>query len=967
MNKKRINIKKCGLILYLTVLSNFAFSQYPIIRNFSKKTTNAGPQNWDIIQGKNDWMYFANNYGLLEFDGEEWSYFSNANYTNIRSLYYDEKNDRIYAGASNEFGYYEKTNTGKRSYVSLMSKLDEKNRNFNEIWGIEKHGNTVYFQGDNSIFKYENGKITRFIVKERISKIAFVNSFLLVATERDGVFIFNDNIMIPLPNNALMKGKKICAILPYKNKILFVTEFDGIFQFDNQTISKMPTDIDDFIVRNQVFCAAIQDDIIAVGTVRNGVVIKDLIKNTNIFSNIKTGLQNNTVLSVTFDRLGNVWLGLDKGIDYISYNSYVFDFFGNNNLYGSGYASVLKGSDLFLGTNQGLYTVKYPLVNGENGISVKSVGSIQGQIWNLSIVDDFLFCGADHGAFIVTNGTAQKIEHTPGTWGFRAFLNRSDLILASSYNGFYLLKKTNGQWLFYKTINGFSEYGINFEIDENSQIWMSHWKKGVYKLTMNKTMDSIERTELFNDQNGLESNENNKVAKNNGKIIISAEKHFYFYNPAKNKIEKYSFLEKLFGTSNLYNKLFFFKNNDIWNISNVLISRAKYNNHSYAIDSTNYSVLKGKIVAGFEHMNYLDSNYVLIGTEDGYSIANLQKSKINNDTILNVAIKEVHLTRQNDSIVNCSYCLNTKKTPEFNYNENSIRFEFIATEYRKEDAIAYSYRLVGFENNWSEYTLNRNKEYTNLKKGKYVFMVRAKNSFNNLTSETSYTFAILPAWYESIVAKIFYFLLILFALYMIARYLNAKSDQKIVGITEMKEQEMKLQKQHFMKEAEKKETEIINLKNQKLHYELRHKSQDLASSTMNLIRKNEVLLEINSDLDKLEEDILSKKDAEKTIEQLRKMQLYIKKNIQYDNSWKKFQENFDLVYENYLKRLGEQYPKLTVSDKKLCAYLKMNLNSKEIAPLLNMSYRSVEMSRYRLRKKLELDRNINLTDFLQKF
>ena len=170
-----------------------------------------------------------------------------------------------------------------------------------------------------------------------------------------------------------------------------------------------------------------------------------------------------------------------------------------------------------------------------------------------------------------------------------------------------------------------------------------------------------------------------------------------------------------------------------------------------------------------------------------------------------------------------------------------------------------------------------------------------------------------------------------------------------------------------MKEAEKKETEIINLKNQKLHYELRHKSQDLASSTMNLIRKNEVLLEINSDLDKLEEDILSKKDAEKTIEQLRKMQLYIKKNIQYDNSWKKFQENFDLVYENYLKRLGEQYPKLTVSDKKLCAYLKMNLNSKEIAPLLNMSYRSVEMSRYRLRKKLELDRNINLTDFLQKF
>ena len=74
-----------------------------------------------------------------------------------------------------------------------------------------------------------------------------------------------------------------------------------------------------------------------------------------------------------------------------------------------------------------------------------------------------------------------------------------------------------------------------------------------------------------------------------------------------------------------------------------------------------------------------------------------------------------------------------------------------------------------------------------------------------------------------------------------------------------------------------------------------------------------------------------------------------------------------MVYENYLKRLGEQFPALTVSDKKLCAYLKMDLSSKDIAPLLNMSYRSVEMSRYRLRKKLNLDREVNLTEFLQNF
>ena len=93
----------------------------------------------------------------------------------------------------------------------------------------------------------------------------------------------------------------------------------------------------------------------------------------------------------------------------------------------------------------------------------------------------------------------------------------------------------------------------------------------------------------------------------------------------------------------------------------------------------------------------------------------------------------------------------------------------------------------------------------------------------------------------------------------------------------------------------------------------------------------------------------------------------IKENIQHDNIWQQFEENFDIVYDDFLKRLGEQYPQLTVSDKKMCAYLKMDLSSKEIAPLLNLTVRSVEMTRYRLRKKLGLSHENNLTEFLQNF
>ena len=134
-----------------------------------------------------------------------------------------------------------------------------------------------------------------------------------------------------------------------------------------------------------------------------------------------------------------------------------------------------------------------------------------------------------------------------------------------------------------------------------------------------------------------------------------------------------------------------------------------------------------------------------------------------------------------------------------------------------------------------------------------------------------------------------------------------------------------------------------------------------------IIRKNEILLELNQKLDKISAEIAKKNEDSPIVNKIHKIREEIKRNIESDNNWKKFEENFDMVYENYLKKLSEVYPQLTINDKRLCAYLKMGLSSKDMAPLLNMSFRSVEMSRHRLRKKLSLTRDINLTEFLQKF
>ena len=128
-----------------------------------------------------------------------------------------------------------------------------------------------------------------------------------------------------------------------------------------------------------------------------------------------------------------------------------------------------------------------------------------------------------------------------------------------------------------------------------------------------------------------------------------------------------------------------------------------------------------------------------------------------------------------------------------------------------------------------------------------------------------------------------------------------------------------------------------------------------------------MLLDIVESITKTSDDIRKNTDQNTILSRLSRMERSIRQNIENDNNWKKFEANFDLVYENYLKRLGESYPDLNVSDKKICAYIKMDLSSKDMAPLLNMSVRSIETNRYRIRQKLGLDREVNLADFLQKF
>ncbi len=883
----------------------------------------------------------------MSFDGKKWTVIPIINGTRVHSIIYGGDNS-IYASTFNDFGYFKKDSVGSLVYHSLVDEFNLKINSSNELTKIHKIGNTVYFQGENTLYIYDGKKLSSKNLPYKINYSTAVNDVLWLSSDESGLFMMNGNQLFQIPGSEILKGMKIRSILEYdKSSYLITTSFNGLYLFDGKSITKFTTGIDAFLRANQVFCATRNKEQIVFGTVQRGIAIFNIANNTYSFVNSTTGLQNNTVLSMMFDSNDNLWLGLDKGIDFVMLNSPIRNIIGGNEQYGSGYCSIIYKDKLYLGTNQGLYWIDYPMQNSPNPTKVNLIKGMEGQVWSLNEIDGTLFCGDDNGAFIIDGTNIKKLDELTGTWSFKKSKKHPDLIIGSSYQGLFVLRKSGKNWNFSHFIKGkFQESSLMFEEDALGNIWFSHWLKGLFKLEFNNRYDSITRVTLYNEAKGFPSNRYNTVFSIQKELVFSSEKGIYRLNEKLNRMVPFDELNQLFNNQPEYMRLHEDRKGNIWTVSGKFLGYASKSEDKFTMDSVSFKLLQNKIIPGFDHFNFINNTELILSTEEGFSLINTSK-KSPKENIFKLSFSSISTFGENQ--------------------DNNIRFEFTAPEFRMNNAVEYSYILENYDRQWSTPTTETTKEYNKLPGGEYVFKVKALNTLSNKMVSTSYKFTVLPAWYETKTAIFIYFILLGLLLSGIVWFINHRSSLGAKRMELIKELELQEKQKQFDEENSAKKREIKELRNQQLQYELRHKSQELASSTLNLIRKNEILIDVVNTFSKTADEIKNKSDEKQILARLHKMERSIRENIESDNNWKKFEENFDLVYENYLKRLGDVYADLNVTDKKICAYIKMDLSSKDMSPLLNMSVRSIETNRYRIRKKLGLSREQNLTEFLQKF
>lgn len=936
------------VIIFWSFFPLYGFS-FPIwqrkIVNYERNQYKAGLQNWMITQSENGWIYCANSRGLLEFDGVNWTLYPVHNNV-LRSVKIID--NIIYAGGSTEFGYYEHSDNGFLVYHSLS----EKTSNWGgEVWNIIDHGENTYFLSERHIHIYNKkskGVIT-INANVKIDSSVLADNVLYIGTP-DGVFrLDKNNSLVFLQPSESLKGHKLVSLLPYNNKLLVTTARSGLYLIDDNAISKMQSIADDFISSNQLFCTSVSGTTIALGSVQNGIFIFDpenpSYKET---FNLGNGLKNNTILSSFFDKEQNLWLGLDKGLSYINLNSPVRPLYATVSPIGTGYCSTVYNGELYLGTNQALYKVS------KDG-NYQLVKDSEGQIWSMNVIDNTLFCSGDNGITIISPTETYRIDLF-GVWETHSLAGEKDRLIAGSYSGFYILKYINGRWALSHKAPDFSDSNRGFiEDEEKYTFWVVNTNSRIQKVSFNPEFSKvISRKNYSLKESAFEANTIFRIVDNN--LIACTNNGIYRYSRINDTFERYTQLESMLEGAKYYEYLFVDKLKNIWFVADRQLKLLEYKDGEYK-RIHNWG-LSNELIDSYENIHLLDSSSVIVAVDNAFSRIDFSQK---DNTLLPA---KPHISRlvssKNDSILSYGKACSNIEIP---YDLNSIKIHFAIANYAQTSDILYSYRLKGVDDEWSIPSAITSKEYTNLPEGKHTFEVMAYTDGNTISPEiSSITFKILPPWYRSPLAYVIYLILFSLALFL----LYNKTIRKQKKIILQKGEELIAQNKRHEEETKLKDQEIYELQNENLKNELQYKAQELNGYILNVLRKNEMLEDVKKNAVSISKAIDEEKQISIIRQKVMRLISQINSNIEHDSDFKVFESNFDLIHQDFFKMLDEKYPGLTRNDKILCAYLKTNLSSKEIAPLLNISIRGVEVNRYRLRKKMNLDRDINLTEFLRK-
>jgi len=933
-------LRSICLILAAISFQAPAFPNNPHIINIRREDYRASNKNWAIGKDERGVLYFGNDIGLLEFDGIEWFLNELPNKSAIRSVAV-LSHQTLFTGSYEEFGRWDRNISGNLVYTSLSDKIDRSLFRNDDFWKIWIADSLVYFQSFTSIYVYDRQSIRKIPYDQSLLFLQKVRNEFLIQQMLGGICRFDGSDLQLIPGSECFKNTDVRVILPVgKTGYLMGTAEKGIYIYDGKTFADWNPSLSKILISNELNCGILTSQgLYYWGTISGGIFVTDAKGTVLNHISSENNLQNNTILSLLEDDSGNIWAALDRGISYINYMNNMSCYIDPGGNPGAVYSAALWNKTLYIATNQGVFYIdRDDLIRSNNLKHLQLINGTQGQVWHLEIVDGHFYCCHNKGLKeIHSNRSVSDIKDiNTGVYNLAKIIFKGrDLLLLATYYSLKIMDMKTGNVI---PIQQIPEPIHSVETDHLGNIWLEHANKGIYRCKLNSDASGFQNFTLYGGNNSDSLPYKLKMFKVGGRIELFGGDCFYTYSDTEDKIIPNKLLNQCFRNIKNIKQINAVGDNTFWALTDHSVYRFFYDGYSASV-LENYDLgLDMMPVNRSENISILNDSTYLICLDNGFLLYNLSTQQ-STDSDKKQSAPFIESLQVMTSSGESKYIdiINDKR---ISYQNNHLFFRFSAKDVFT-DHLLFQYRLNGIDKDWSAPQKINRIAYARLPKGKYEFRVRTIDYQGNYSDDSVYGFEIMPPLYLSAWAFAGYLLLLAILFYagrkMLLKRYRTKNLQNIKN----------------------RETQQLEVLTKKLQNEVDIKNAELLSQSSFIIQKNELIEKIKNTID----DFYSQNKNTSLMPLYQRINSLLNLNLNSEEDWNRFLIKFEEKHTGFFRNLKRRYPQLTNHDLRLCACLKLSMESKEIASLMNLSVRAVENSRYRLRKKLNLPPAQNLNEF----
>ncbi len=923
-------IARSVLVLFF-LITGFSEAQYtPLVQNYPPEQYGADNQNWAIEQSDSGMLFVANQSRVLLFDGNRWESVFVPNAQNIRSI--KVVDDRLYVGGSMSIGFYQITPRGLEDYSEIKG-LEHQNIDVGEeFWNITRLDERLFFQSKRAIYEViENQLILRTVFESDRPESFNYRGDLYFFSSKDAIrFSSGEYYRFELPE----LSSAFVGIYQRNEAQFLVNEIGETFRLNEGGLVKESNPFVDLKNSDQIYdLLQLRNGYLVVGTISSGLHVYDAEGNLLYVLDKRSGLNNNTVLGLFQSITGRVWVALDQGVASFIPNSNLSEFrFGFEDI-GVVYTATNFRDNLYIGTNQGLYVFNEKLSQFE------FVSDTRGQVWNLKTLGNELYCFHDKGLFKINGSKASLVDAQTGYWSASEHIDSKGFssFVLGGYNGVYIYRPNRKPIV--EKVEGFTTPSRFVELLDDV-IVVNYESLGVFLLD-------------FDWNNLVIRSEKQIPALGTASSLFLLKEELYYkssegiFNVEKGALRYHRELTALVPepivrpTQNSYGP------DEVSFLSKEKILRLRVTNTGdyRAIEEfLPETRLKSFGVSGFENINAIDSNEYLIGLKDGFLVLDTNL-KDEEPASFPIWLLNLEVARQDEFVSLSPEDLHLLKA-----EESTIRVRYTHPSFSERYPTTYEYQLTSERDTITDRSPSTVKTYYNLKPGSYSLSTRAIGiSGETLASSHPIRFEIDKPWYQTAqftLYLIFTGLIISFVASALVRAVYKRRERKI------REENERLLETNQLRE----ENRISQLKNKHLENELELRKRELTGVYEAEIRRNALLKDLKAQIGKAK--------SEKPVEEITAL---IDKQLEDDSDWTKFESAFNELDFEFIANLNKRHQGLTRQEVRLLVYIRLNLSNKEISELLNIGLKSVEMKRYRVRKKLGLEKSQNLSEYIHSF